>query len=105
MEECQQRINELRSLPRNPDKPCCQAAAKPDANVEDNSRANTFLSDQELHAQEEAIKSEYTDREYEIFDVKSFLQELVKEGRPAPSPEALTNLLEIFVTLQRKDKR
>ena len=105
MEECRRRINEIRSLPRNPDKPRCQAAAEPDANVDDISRVDTFLSDQELHAQEEAIKSEYTDREYQIFDIESFFQELVKEGRPAPSPEALTKLLEIFVILQRKDRR
>ena len=32
-----------------------------------------------------------------------FFQELVKEGRPAPSPEALTKLLELFVSSDKND--
>ena len=39
---------------------------------------------------------EYTDSEYQVFDVEYLLQELVKEGRPVPSHKALTKLLEIF---------
>ena len=42
-------------------------------------------------------------RRFHIFDVKSFFRELIKEGRPAPSPEALTRLLDIFAALE-KDK-
>ena len=31
-----------------------------------------------------------------LTDIKSFFEELVKEGRPAPSPEVLSKLLELF---------
>ena len=48
------------------------------------------------------MESEYADREFHVFDVKSFFQELVK-GRPAPSPEALTKLLELFAAFEKKD--
>jgi hypothetical protein len=98
-EECQRRIEELRSSHSRDDKPQRpegQIAAKPDTELEDSSGAKASLVDQELRAKEIAIKSEYADRRFHIFDVESFFQELVKEGRPAPSPEALTKLLRIF---------
>lgn len=111
MEECQRRIDELRKsfkLPSHPDMPrnfegqVTAAAGEPDAEVDDNSEREASLSDK-LSAKENAIKSEYADREFHIFDVKTFFQELVKEGRPAPSPEALTKLLEFFASLEKTD--
>ena len=78
-EECQRRIAELREsfkLPSHFDTPQpfeSQAADEPDAKLDDNSQAEatTSLSD-ELRAKEDAIKSEYADRKFHIFDVKSF---------------------------------
>ena len=114
MEECQRRIDELREssfkLPSHLDAPVNfedhqAAAGEPDARLDDgdSSEAKTSLSDDELRAKENAIKSEYADRKFHIFDVKSFFQELVKEGRPAPSPEALTKLLDFFALLEKTD--
>jgi hypothetical protein len=108
-EECQQRIDELREsfkLPSHPDTFQNfegQAAGELDAVLDNSSEAKTYLSSDELCAKENAIRSEYADREFHIFDIKSFFQELVKEGRPAPSPEALTKLLELFAFLENKD--
>jgi len=106
-EECQRRIVELResfNLPSHLDTPQNsegeQAADEPDAELDGNSEA---AMPDGLLAKEDAIKSEYADREFHIFDVNSFFQELVKEGRPAPSPEALTKLLELFAFLEKKD--
>jgi hypothetical protein len=105
-EECQQRIDEFResfNLPSHLDRPRNfegQVADELDAKLDDKSE-ETSLSD-ELQDKENAIKSEYADREFHIFDVKSFFQELVKEGRPAPSPEALTDLLELFAFLEKE---
>jgi hypothetical protein len=82
-----------------------QAAGEPHAKLNEKYEANTsssLLSD-ELRAKENAIKSEYADQEFHIFDVKSFFQELVKEGRPAPSHEALTKLLERFAFLEKEN--
>ena len=104
-EECQRRIDELResfNLPNHLDTPQNlegQAAGEPDANSE---AAMTSLPD-ELRDKINAIISEYADREFHIFDVNSFFQELVKEGRPAPSPEVLTKLLDLFTFLEKKD--
>ena len=110
MEECQRRIDELRAsfkLPSDFDKPQNlegeAAAGEPDAELDDSSVEATASSlPDELRAKEKAIKSEYADREFHIFDVNSFFQELVKEGRPAPSPEILTKLLELFAFLEKK---
>lgn len=103
-EECQRRIDDLREsfkLPSQPDPPQNfegQAAGGPDAMLDEGK--DSLLSD-ELRAKEDAIKSEYADQEFHIFDVESFFQELVKEGRPAPPSEALTKLLEIFTFLKK----
>ena len=51
----------------------------------------------------DAILDNNSKQWFHIFDVKSFFQELIKEGRAAPSPEALTRLLDILATLE-KDK-
>ena len=109
-EECQRRIVELResfNLPSHLDTPQdseVQAADEPNAELDGNSEAAaTSLMPDGLLAKENAIKAEYADREFHIFDVNSFFQELVKEGRPAPSPEALTKLLELFEFLEKKD--
>jgi hypothetical protein len=98
-EECQRRIDELREsfkLPGYLDTPQNsegQAAGEAAGLGDDNSEtAMTSSLPDELHAKEEAIKSVYADREFHIFDVNFFFQELVKEGRPAPSPEVLTTL-------------
>jgi hypothetical protein len=102
-EECQRRIDELREsfkLPSHLDFEG-QAAGELDAKLDDDNR-EAKLSD-ELRAKENAIKSEYAGREFHIFDVKSFFQELVKEGRPAPSPEALSKLLELFTNWEKTD--
>ena len=115
IEGCQRKIDELREsfklLPSHFDTPQStegQDADEPDAeNLDDsdNSDANTpLLADEladELRIKENAIKFEYADRMFHIFDVKSFFEELVKEGRPVPSPEALTKLLEIFAFLEK----
>ena len=101
-EECQRRIHEYRvSLADVFDLPQI-FEAEPDADSDDNSGAKTTLSNEELHAKENDIKSEHADQQSHIFDVKSFFQELVKEGRPAPSSEALTKLLELFAALEEK---
>jgi hypothetical protein len=109
-EECQRRIDELREsfkLPGYLDTPQDsegQAAGEAAGLGDDNSETATTSSlPDELDAKEEAIKSEYADREFHIFDVNSFFQELVNEGRPAPSPEVLTKLLELFAFLEKKD--
>lgn len=113
-EECQQRIDELREsfkLPSHLDTSQDlegQAADEPDldALLEDNSdseAAMTSLLPDELRAKMNAIFSEYADRQFHIFDVNSFFQELVKEGRPGPSPEVLTKLLDLFAFLEKKD--
>jgi len=110
-EECQRRIDELREsfkLPSHLDTPQIlegQAAGESAAELgDDNSETATTSSlPDELRVKEEAIKSEYADREFHIFDVNSFFQELVKEGRPAPSPEVLNKLLELFAFLEKKD--
>jgi len=111
MEECQRKIDELRksfNLPSHLDTPQNlegQATDEPDAELDDNSEAAiASLLPDELLAKVNAIKSEYADREFNIFDVNSFFQELVKEGRPAPSPEVLTKLLELFAFLEKKDE-
>ena len=110
-EECQRRIDELResfNLPTHLDTPQNSegqaAAGEVDAELDDNSEVvkTSSLTD-ELRAKEEAIKSEYADRKYHIYDVNSFFQELVKEGRPAPSHEVLNKLLELFTFLEKKD--
>ena len=107
-DECQRRIDELRTsfkLPTHLDTPQNsegQAAGESDAaNLDGNSEANTSPLLDELRAKEDAITSEYTDRMFHVFDVKSFFEELVKEGRPAPSPELLTKLLELFAFLEK----
>ena len=105
-DECQRRIDNLREsfkLPSQPDTPQNfegQAAGGATAKLDDNSSS---LSDELLRTKEDAIKSEYADQEFHIFDVESFFQELVKEGRPAPSSEALNKLLEIFTFLKKGD--
>ena len=99
MEECQQRIDELREsfkLPSHFDTP-------QNVELDDNSDAKTSFLSVELCAKENAIRSEYAGRGFHLFDVNSFFQELVKEGRPPPSPEALTKLLELFAFLEKKD--
>jgi hypothetical protein len=102
-EECQRRIDELlTSLSSKPQNCEDQNAGVSDAKLDDNSGAMMFMSDEELLAKENDIKSGYADRMYCIFNVKSFFQELIKEGRPAPSPEALTKLLELFAALGEK---
>lgn len=81
-----------------------QAAGEPDAELDGNSEvAKTSILSDELRAKVKAIKSEYADRKFHIFDVNPFFEELVKEGRPAPSPEILTKLLELFGFLKNKD--
>ena len=116
MEECQRKIDELRESLKLPpshldsDTPQSferQGAEEPEAenNLDDNSKAKTSLLSYELRVKEDAIKSEYADRKFHIFDVKSFFEELVKEGRPAPSPEALTKLLELFAFLEKTPSR
>ena len=108
-EECQRRIDELResvklpSLLDTPQNLEGQAADEPDSKLDDNCEAKISLLSDELRRKENAIKSEYAYREFNIFDVKSFFQELVKEGRPAPSPDALTKLLELFAFLENND--
>ena len=97
-EECQRRINELKFLPDIPQNSDGQA-------TEDNSGVNTSLSDEELHVEETTIISEYADRQFHLFNIKSFFPELVKEGRPALSPAALTRLLELFEILGNKDEK
>ena len=94
-------MNELKFLPDHPDMPQNSNGQV----TEDNSEVKTSLSDKELRAKERAITSEYADRQFQIFDVRSFFQELVKESRPAPSPAALTRLLELFEVLENKDEQ
>jgi hypothetical protein len=104
-EDCQRRIDEFRKSVSNKPQNCDdQNAGAPDAKLDDNSGATMSMSDKELLAKENDIKSEYADRKYHILNVKSFFQELIKEGRPAPSPEALTKLLELFAALEEKNK-
>ncbi|KAF8800188.1 hypothetical protein BYT27DRAFT_7342549 [Phlegmacium glaucopus] len=92
MEAYHRRIDELRSFRSNPEKP-----QNSEGQATGESELENFL---EMLARERAIKSEYADRGFHIFDVKSFFQELVKEGRTVSSPEALTKLLETFAILK-----
>ena len=107
--ERQRRIDELREsskLPNLVDTSSTplnlegQSAVESDAKL-DNSSEGAITPD-ELRDKENAIVSEYADREFHIFGVSSFFQELVKEGRPAPSPEILTKLLELFEFLDKR---
>ena len=63
-----------------------QVSGEPDAKLEDNSGAkDSELSDEKLHDKEAAIRFEYADWQFHMFDVESFFQELHSQGRKTGS--------------------
>ncbi|KAF8154556.1 hypothetical protein B0H34DRAFT_676316 [Crassisporium funariophilum] len=61
------------------------------------------MTEAQKRAKLESIRAEYADKLYEIFDLRSFFQELAREGRPLPPADAYARLEELFTKLDTKE--